>query len=50
MADEIEMVVVDGVRYRPEHAPKSEEKSSTAQHKARKPAAKAESGAEADGK
>jgi len=45
MSDEanVKMVVVDGVRYRPEDAPKGD--GGTAQHKARKPAAKAESSA-----
>lgn len=37
MADEVEMVVVDGVRYRPEDAPKkTEAKKAEPQNKARK--------------
>lgn len=41
MADEIKMVVVNGVRYRPEHAPKTEteadEKPVEVEHKMRTP-------------
>ena len=41
MADEIKMVVVNGVRYRPEHAPKTEaeadEKPAEVEHKMRTP-------------
>jgi hypothetical protein len=42
MADDIEMVIVNGVRYRPEHAPKESEaeaaeKPAEADHKMRTP-------------
>ena len=41
---EVKMVVVDGVRYRSEDAPKQTEKDSgEVQHKARKPASTAKS-------
>lgn len=45
MADEVKMVVVGGVRYRPEDAPKQDKKdeeSSEAQHKMRTPRKTAE--------
>lgn len=52
MADKpVEMVTVDGVRYRPEDAPKRfEEKSAPApKNKARKPADKAAGGVDKEG-
>jgi hypothetical protein len=46
MADTVEMVVVDGIRYRPEDAPKATPKKATppAKNKARQPAAGGDAG------
>lgn len=41
MTDRVEMVVVDGVRYREEDAPKVEHKATEPKNKSRKPADKA---------
>lgn len=43
MSDAVEMVVVNGIRYRPEDAPKrdAEEKAAEPKNKSRKPANKA---------
>lgn len=43
MADAVKMVVVNGVRYRPEDAPKVEEKAAEPKNKSRKPTNKSAS-------